>query len=92
MSHSNDKGHRANGAPQATTQDPHQNCAASGGGDEASITMQARATLCGCTQHDLPDGAYLVCRWNYGKAVRNYSEAVPCIRVVGDLLCQIGGR
>jgi hypothetical protein len=54
--------------------------------------MQARATLCGCTQHDLPDGAYLVCRWNYGKAVRNYSEAVPCIRVVGDLLCQIGGR
>ena len=55
--------------------------------DDASkelSTMQARAALCGCTLHELADG-YLVCRWNY-------SKAVPCLRAVGDLLRQMGGR
>ena len=46
--------------------------------------MKARAALCGCTLHELADG-YLVGKWNY-------SKAVPCLRAVGDLLRQIGGR
>ena len=52
---------------------------------KALATMKARAALCGCALHELSDGGYLVCR-------RNYSKAVPCLRAVGDLLRQIGGR
>ena len=52
---------------------------------KAFSTMQARAALCGCTLHELADGAFLVGRWNC-------SKVVPCLRAVGDLLCQIGGR
>ena len=49
------------------------------------ITMQAQAARCGCTLHELADGGYLVSRWNY-------SRAVPCLRAVGDMLRQMGGR
>ena len=48
-------------------------------------TMQARAELCGCTLYELGDGGYLVGRWGC-------SKAVPCLRAVGDMLRQIGGR
>ena len=37
------------------------------------------------TMHELANGGYLVGKWNY-------SKAVPCLRAVGDLLRQIGGR
>lgn len=80
----NDKGHRANGAPE-THENQHRDFANDGNASKALTTMQARAALCGCTLHELADGAYLVGRWNY-------SKAVPCLRAVGDLLRQIGGR
>ena len=52
---------------------------------KAFATMQARAARCGCTLHELGDGGFLVGRWGYGKAV-------PCLRAVGAMLRQIGGR
>jgi hypothetical protein len=55
------------------------------GDGKALATMTAQAARCGCALHELSDGGYLVCRWNY-------SKAVPCLRAVGDLLRQIGGR
>lgn len=81
----NDKGPRANGAPEEQTQSQHPYSANDDGASKALATMQARAALCGCTLHQLSDGAYLVGKWNY-------SKAVPCLRAVGDLLRQIGGR
>ena len=48
-------------------------------------TMPARAALCGCTLHEMADGALLVARWNY-------SQTAPCLRAVGDMLREIGGR
>ncbi len=80
----NDKGHRANGAPE-THENQHHDFANGGTASKALATMQARAALCGCTLHELSDGAFLVGRWNY-------SKAMPCLRAVGDLLRQIGGR
>lgn len=59
---------------------------ADGDGDSKALaTIRARAERCGCSLHELSDGAFLVSRWNY-------SKAVPCLRAVGDLLRQIGGR
>ena len=81
----NDEGHRVNGAPKNQTKTRHQDCANDDGARKALSTMQARAALCGCTLHELADGEYLVRAWNY-------SKAVPCLRAVGDLLRQIGGR
>ena len=52
---------------------------------KALTTMKARAALCGCTLIELADGEFLVARWNY-------SKAVPCLRAVGDMLRQMGGR
>jgi hypothetical protein len=52
---------------------------------KALATMKARAARCGCTLHALADGGFLVGRWGY-------SKALPCLRAVGDLLRQIGGR
>ena len=80
----NDKGHRANGAPEIQTQPNQAHFANDDGNGKALATMKVRAALCGCTLHELSDG-YLVGRWNY-------SRAVPCLRAVGDLLRQIGGR
>ena len=84
MSRPYDEGHRANGAPQEQAQTNHQYSANDDAGSKALATMKARAALCGCTLHELSDG-YLVGKWNY-------SKAVPCLRAVGDLLRQIGGR
>ena len=71
-------------APE-THNNQHLHFANDGDGSKALSTMTARAAICGCTLHELADGGYLVCKWNY-------SKAVPCLRAVGDLLRQIGGR
>ena len=55
------------------------------GAGKAFATMQAQAALAGCTLIELADGGFLVGRWNYNKAS-------PCLRDVGDMLRQIGGR
>ena len=85
MSRPNNERQRANAVPRVpnTNQQPH--FAFDDDGGKALATMHARAALCGCTLHELSDGAYLVGKWNY-------SKAVPCLRAVGDLLRQIGGR
>lgn len=85
MSRPNDEGQRANAAPQVQTQNQPLHFANDADAGKALATMQPRAALCGCTLHELADGAYLAGRWNY-------SKAVPCLRAVGDLLRQIGGR
>jgi hypothetical protein len=70
-------------APE-THDDQQRDFANDGDAGKALATMKARDALCGCTLHELSDG-YLVAKWNY-------SKAVPCLRAVGDLLRQIGGR
>ncbi len=82
--HSKGVGITSADAPE-THENEHSDFANDGIGSKALATMQARAALCGCTLHELADGAYLVGRWNY-------SKALPCLRAVGDLLRQIGGR
>ena len=85
MSRPNDKRLGDCGAqPLKTNQNQHAYFANEDADSKALATMKARAALCGCTLHELSDG-YLVGRWNY-------SKAVPCLRAVGDLLRQIGGR
>jgi hypothetical protein len=81
----NDKGQRANAAPEAQTNLQNLHFANDGDDGKALATMKARAALCGCTLIEMADGEFLVARWNY-------SKAVPCLRAVGDLLRQIGGR
>ena len=71
--------------PPETCQNQHVHCANDGGDGKALATMTARAALCGCTLHEMADGEFLLCRWNY-------SRALPCQRAVGDQLRQIGGR
>lgn len=86
MSGPNGKGAGVRGTnPPETQENQHDDFANDGNASKALSTMQARAALCGCTLHELADGAFLVGRWNY-------SRAVPCLRAVGDLLRQIGGR
>ena len=68
-----------------THNDEHSDFACGDGAGKAFTTMQARAALAGCTLIELADGGFLVGRWNY-------SKAVPCLRAVGDMLRQIGGR
>ena len=85
MSRPNSEGQRANAAPQVQTQNQHLHFANDDGDGKALATMKARAALCGCTLIEMADGEFLVARWNY-------SKAVPCLRAVGDLLRQIGGR
>jgi len=50
---------------------------------KALAVMRARAALCGCSLHEMADGAFLVGRWGY-------SKALPCLRAVGDMLRQMG--
>lgn len=71
--------------PSETNENQHINFASDGTVSKAFAAMQARAAQCGCTLHELSDGAYLVGSWNYSKAVQ-------CLRAVGNLLRQIGGR
>jgi len=68
-----------------THDNEHGDFACDDGAGKALATMQARAALAGCTLIELADGGFLVARWNY-------SKAVPCLRAVGDMLRQIGGR
>ena len=81
----NDEGLGARDAefPEAD-HNPHRNYSIDDGNGKAFATMQAKAEQCGCTLHDLADG-YLVGHWQY-------SRALPCLRTVGNMLRQIGGR
>ena len=81
----NDEGHRANGAPEVQIQNQQQHFAVDDGHGKALATLKAQAALCGCSLVELADGSFLICRWDY-------SRAVPGLREVGDLLRQIGGR
>lgn len=81
----NDEGHRVNGAHQVQAQTNRQHFANEEGDGKALATMKARAALYGCTLIEMADGEFLVARWNY-------SKALPCLRAVGDLLRQLGGR
>ncbi len=81
----NDKGGGVCGTnPPEIHDNQHLHFANDDGDSKALATMKAKAALCGCTLHELSNG-YLVCKWNY-------SKAVPCLRAAGDLLRQIGGR
>lgn len=54
----------------------------------ARKALAARAARCGCTLHEVADthnGEFLGGHWNY-------SKPAPCLRSVGALLRQIGGR
>ena len=62
----------------------HRNYSIADGKGKVFATKQAKAEQCGCSLHELADG-YLVGHWQY-------SKAVPCLRAVGDMLRQIGGR
>ena len=85
MSRPNDKGAGVCGTnPPKHLDNQHPHFANDDDASKALATMKAKAALCGCTLIELSDG-YLVGRWNY-------SKAVPCLRAVGDLLRQIGGR
>ena len=85
MTYPNSKGVSITSANAPETCNNQQQYFANDGDDSKALaTMKARAALCGCTLHELSDG-YLVGRWDY-------SRAVPCLRAVGDLLRQIGGR
>lgn len=81
----NDEGAGVRGTnPPETHENQHRDFANDGNASKALATMQARAAQCGCSVHELADGAYRV-----GSV--NYSKAVPCLRAVGNLLRQIGG-
>jgi len=85
MSGPNSEGHRANGAPQVQAEYQHFDFANDGDDGKALAAMKARAAMCGCTLHEMADGTFLLGQWSYTKAV-------PCLRAVGNLLRQIGGR
>ncbi len=85
MSRPNDKGAGVCGTnPPKLLDNQHLDFAHDDDASKALATMKAKAALCGCTLIELSDG-YLVGRWNY-------SKAVPCLRAVGNLLRQMGGR
>ena len=72
-------------APEKFDQQTGLNFASDIGHGKALATLKAQAALCGCRLVELADGSFLICKWNY-------SRAVPCLRAVGDVLRQIGGR
>lgn len=72
-------------APEKFDQQTGLNFASDIGHGKALATLKAQAALCGCSLVELADGSFLICRWDY-------SRAVPGLREVGDLLRQIGGR
>ena len=71
--------------PPKTLNNTHADFASDDVHGKALATMKARAALCGCSLHEMADGGFLVGRWGY-------SKALPCLRAVGDLLRQSGGR
>ena len=83
----NDEAGSARNAPAPEKQDQQTglNFASDIGHGKALATLKAQAALCGCSLVELADGSFLICRWDY-------SRAVPGLREVGDLLRQIGGR
>ncbi len=82
MSRPNDEGAGDCGSyPPKTYQNQNLHFADDDGDSKALATMKARAALCGCTLIEMAGGEFLVA-----------SKAVPCLRAVGDLLRQIGGR
>ena len=86
MSRPNDKGVSVRSAnPPKTHINTQPDFASDDANGKALATMKARAALCGCSLHEMADGGFLVGRWGY-------SKALPCLRAVGDLLRQIGGR
>lgn len=72
-------------APEKFDQQTGLNFASDIGHGKALATLKAQAALCGCSLVELADGSFLICRWDY-------SRALPGLREVGDLLRQIGGR
>lgn len=72
-------------APEKFDQQTRSHFASDDGNGKALATLKAQAALCGCTLVELADGGFLICKWNY-------SRAVPCLRAVGDVLRKIGGR
>lgn len=85
VSRPNEKGHRANGAPEIRVQNQHQDFASDSASGKALRTMQARAALAGCALYELGEGGFVV-------GGRGDSKAAPDLRAVGNLLRQIGGR
>jgi len=71
--------------PPKTLNNTQPDFASDDANGKALTTMKARAALCGCTLHEMADGAFLLARWNY-------SKALPCLRAVGDLLRRMEGR
>ena len=71
--------------PPKTHNNKHIDFASDDVHGKAFATMQARAALCGCSLYELGGGGFFVGSWGCGKSV-------PCLRAVGDLLRQIGGR
>lgn len=82
----NDEGVGVCGAnPPDTNQDQRPHFANDG---DARKALAARAARCGCMLHEVSgthNGAFLGGDWNYNKPA-------PCLRAVGALLLQIGGR
>lgn len=81
----NDEGHRVNGAPQTQAHSQPLHFANDGDDGKALAATRARAARCGCSLHEMSDGAYLLAR-------TDHSQAAPCLRAIGNLLRQIGGR
>jgi hypothetical protein len=80
-----DNARRQPGVIEEQRETASAHCANEGADRKALATMKARAALCGCSLIEMADGEFLLARWNY-------SKAVPCLRAVGDLLRQMGGR
>ena len=85
MSRPNSEGVERQPNPSKTHNNTQLDFASDDAQGKALAIMQARAARSGCTLHELGDGGFLVGRWGHGKAV-------PCLRAVGALLRQIGGR
>jgi len=73
------------GRVEGTEKAVNTNFASDSANGKALSTVTARASLCACTLHEMTDSSFLVAKWNC-------SKAVPCLRAVGDLLRQIGGK
>lgn len=46
-------------------------------------TLQAKAALMGYAVHHLPDGAYLVCRWNLSRELPDTAALTRWLEQVG---------
>lgn len=71
--------------PLRTHENQQADFASTNDDSKAFSLMQTRAASRGCTLHELADGGF----WISGGPC---SRAAPCLRAVGDILRQIGGR